>query len=92
MNELKVVHEVRSTEVCEVSLTKNLRENQPRLEKVQENLENDSPWLLVFLWDERLHLVGSQVVIELVQMHEGLVWLSRIRSLLPRPTGDVNNT
>ena len=25
LNELKVVHEVRSTEVCEVSLTKNLR-------------------------------------------------------------------
>jgi hypothetical protein len=49
MNELKVVHEVRSTEVCEVSLTKNLRGNQPRLGKVQENLEKDSPWLLVFL-------------------------------------------
>ena len=38
MNELKVVHEVRSTEVCEVWLTKYLMENQPRLGKVQENL------------------------------------------------------
>jgi hypothetical protein len=30
MNELRVACEVWSTEVCEVSLTKNLRENQPR--------------------------------------------------------------
>ncbi len=62
MNELKDVHEVRVTEVCEVLLTKNLRG------KVQENLEKDSPWLLVFLWDELLHLVGSQ----------GLVWFPAV--------------
>jgi len=80
MNELKVVHEVRSTEVCEVSLTKNLRgkPTKIRLRKVQENLEKDSPWLLVFLWDERLHLVGSQVVMELVHMHECLVWFPAV--------------
>jgi len=30
MNELRVACKVWSTEVCEVSLTKNLRENQPR--------------------------------------------------------------
>ena len=68
MNELKDVHEVRTTEECEVSLTKNL----------QENLEKDSPWLLVFLWDERLHLVGTQVVMELIHMHEGLVWFPAV--------------
>jgi hypothetical protein len=74
MNELKDVHEVRTTEVCEVSLTKNLRgkPTKIRLGKVQENLEKDSPWLLVFLWDERLHLVGSQVVMELVQCMSAL--------------------
>jgi len=50
MNELKMVHEVRSTEVYEVSLTKNLRGKpaKTRLGKTQENLENDSQWLLVF--------------------------------------------
>ena len=73
MNELKDVHEVKTTGVCEVSLT-----NNPRLGKVQENLEEDSPWLLVFLWDERLHLVGSQVVMELVHMHECLVWFPAV--------------
>ena len=31
VNELRVACEVWSTEVCEVSLTKNLRENQPRV-------------------------------------------------------------
>ena len=50
MNELKMVHEVRSTEVYEVSPTKNLRGKpaKTRLGKTQENLENDSLWLLVF--------------------------------------------
>ena len=50
MNELKMVHEVRSTEVCEVSPTKNLRGKpaKTRQGKTQENLENDSLWLLVF--------------------------------------------
>jgi hypothetical protein len=77
-NELKDAHKVRTSEVCEASLTKNLRGKQLRLGKVQENLEKDSPWLLVFLWDERLHLVGSQVVMELVHMHECLVWLPAV--------------
>jgi len=79
MNELKDAHKVRTTEVWEVSLTKNLRGKPAlRLGKVQENLENDSPWLLVFLWDERLHLVDSQVVMELIHMHECLVWFPAV--------------
>ena len=57
----------------EVSLTKNLRGKPAkiRLGKVQENLEKDSPWLLVLPWNERLHGVGAQVIMELVHMHEG---------------------
>ena len=41
MNELRVACEVWSTEVCEVSLTKNLRGKPAmiRLGKVKENLE-----------------------------------------------------
>jgi hypothetical protein len=41
MNELRVVCEVWSTEVCEVLLTKNLREKPAkiRLGKVLENFE-----------------------------------------------------
>ena len=58
MNELRVACEVWSTEVCKVSLTKNLRGKPAKrsLGKVQENLEKD-----------------SQVIMELVHMHEGLV-------------------
>ena len=44
---------------------------------MQENLEQVQ-WLLVFLWDERLHLVGTQVVMELIHMHEGLVWFPAV--------------
>ena len=29
-------------------------------------------------WNERLHGVGAQVIMELVHMHEGLVWFARI--------------
>ena len=59
-------------------MTKNLTGKYPRLGKVQENLEKDSPWLLVFLWDDRLHLVGLQGVMELVQMYEGPVWFPAV--------------
>jgi len=38
-------------------------------------MEIFSPWLLVFLWDEHLHLIGAQVVMEPVHMLEGLVRL-----------------
>ena len=74
MNELRVACEVWSTEVCEVSLTKNLRGKPAkiRLGKVKENLEKDSPWLLVLPWNERLHGVGAQVIIKLVHMHIAL--------------------
>ncbi len=54
MNELRLACEVWSTEVCEVSVTKNLR-GKP------------------VSWNERLHGVGAQVIMELVHMHEGLV-------------------
>ena len=67
--------EVWSMEVCEVSLTKSLRgkPTKIRLGKVQENRENDSPWPLVLPWDEHLHGVDAQVIMELVLMHESLV-------------------
>ena len=52
--------------MCEVSITKSMREKTV-------NLEKDSPWLLEFLWYGRLYLVGLQVVMELVHMHEDLV-------------------
>ena len=54
MNELRLACEVWSTEVCEVSVTKNLR-GKP------------------VPWNERLHGVGAQVIMELVLVHEGLV-------------------
>ena len=59
-----------------VSLTKNLRGKPTtrRLEKVQENLEKDSPWLLV--------LLCTQVVMELVNTHGGLVWFSAVARLV----------
>ena len=65
MNELRVACEVWSTEVCEVPLTRNLRGKPAkiRLEKVQENLEKDSPWLLVLPWNELLPgVVDSDVL------------------------------
>ncbi len=61
--------------MCEVSITKNTREKTVKISlgKVQGILEKDSPWLLEFLWYGRLYLVGLQVVMELVHMHEDLV-------------------
>ena len=91
MNELRVACEVWSTEVCEVSLTKNLRGKPAkiRLGKVQENLEKDSPWLLVLPWNERLHGIGAQVIMELVHMHEGLVWFPAVAGLVESRPSDV---
>ena len=67
-----------------VTLTKNLRGKPTtrRLVKVQENLEKDSPWLLVLLWYERLHGVCTQVVMELVNTQGGLVWFSAVARLV----------
>jgi len=59
-----------------------------RLGKVQENLEKDSPRSLVFLWYERLHGIGAQVIMELVHMHEGLVLF---RALGKRVSGNYRN-
>ena len=72
------------TKVCETSLTKNLRGKpaESRLGKVQENLEKDSPRLLVFLWYERLHGIGAQVIMELVHMHEGFVRFPAVARLV----------
>ena len=55
MNELRVACEVWSSEVCEFSLTKNLRGKPAkiRLGKVQENLEKDFPWLLHWGFEQR---------------------------------------
>jgi hypothetical protein len=83
MNELKVVHEVGTTEVCEVSPTKTLR-GKPATAGISPGKSwKDSPWLLVLLWDKCLHLVGSQVVMELVHMHEGLVRFPAVASSNP---------
>ena len=48
-----------STEVYKVSLTENLR-GKPAMGKVWENLEKDSPWLLVRPWNARLHSVDAR--------------------------------
>ena len=60
-----------------------------RLGKVQENLEKDSPWLLVLPWKERLHGVGAQVFMELVHMHEGLVWFPAVAGFVESRPSDV---
>ena len=70
MNELKDVHEVSIRRYVRFHSVITDGENQSGL----ENLEKDSPLLFLFFWDERLHLDGSQEVMELVHMHEGLVW------------------
>ncbi len=77
MNELRVACEIWSTEVCEVSLTKNLREY---LGKVEENLEKVSK--LVLPWNEQLHSVGAQVIMEFVHMHESLVRLPAVAGIV----------
>jgi len=56
---VRVASEGWSTEVYEVSLTENLR-GKPAMGKVWENLEKDSPWLLVLPWNERLHSVDAR--------------------------------
>ena len=91
MNELRVACEVWSTEVCEVSLTKNLsgKPAKIRLGKVQENLEKDSPWLLVLPWDERLHGIGAQVIMELAHMHEGLIRFPAVAGIVESRPPDV---
>jgi len=82
MNELRVACEIWSTEVCEVSLTKNLRGKPAiiRLGKVEENLEKVSK--LVLPWNEQLHSVGAQVIMEFVHMHEGLEWFPAVARLI----------
>ena len=91
MNELRMECEVWSTEVCEVSLTKNLRGKPAKISlgKVYENLEKDSPWLLVLLWNERFHSVGAQVIMEFVHMHEGLVWFPAVAGIVESGPSDV---
>ena len=35
----------------------------------KENLDKDSPYnLLMFTWDQGLHCIGSQIIVELVDM------------------------
>jgi hypothetical protein len=74
-NEDSVVHEVGCTEVCGVSPTKNQSGKRPlRGKKSEENLEKDSPYvLLVFAWNQSPHRVGSKVVVQLVDMEKGFV-------------------
>ena len=40
------------------------------------------PWLLVLPWNERLHSVGAQVIMEFVHMHEGLVRFPAVARLI----------
>ena len=44
--------------------------------------EKDSPRSLAFLWYERLHGIAAQVIMELVQMHEGLVRFPAVARLV----------
>ena len=42
----------------------------------EENLEKDSPYhLLMFTWDQGLHCIGLQIIVELV---ESFIWLPTI--------------
>jgi len=38
----------------------------------EENLE------LMFTWDQGLHCIGSQIIVELVDMQESFIWLPTI--------------
>jgi hypothetical protein len=89
MNELRVACEIWSTEVCEVSLTKNLRGKPAiiRLGKVEENLEKVSK--LVLPWNERLHSIGAQVIMEFVHMHESLVRFPAVAGIVESGPSDV---
>ena len=40
-------------------------------------------------WNERLHGVGAQVIMELVHMHEGLVWFPAVAGLVESRPSDV---
>ena len=40
-------------------------------------------------WNERLHGVGAQVIIELVHMHEGLVWFPAVARIVESRPSDV---
>ena len=59
----------RRTEICGVSPTKNHRGKTVAGENSEENLEKDSPYvLLVFPGDEGLHSMSPQVVVKLVHV------------------------
>ena len=70
-----VMHEVGCTEICGFHPLKTNREKDPcGAKNSEENLENDSPYvLLVFAWNQSLHRVGSKVVVQLVDMEKGFV-------------------
>jgi len=45
----------------------------------EENLEKDAPYhLLMFTWDQCLHRIDSQIIVELVDMRESFIWLPTI--------------
>ena len=59
----------RSTEICGVSPTKNHRGKTRDGKNSEENLEKDSPYVLLMIpGDEGLHSMSPQVVVELVHM------------------------
>ena len=63
-------------------LKTNREKNRRRADLVknsEENLEKDSPYhLLMFTWNQDLHCIGSQIIVELVDMQESFIWLPTI--------------
>ena len=49
--------------------------------KFRENLEKDSPLVLVFSENESLHRVCTEVVLELVHVHQGFVGFPAVTGL-----------
>ena len=48
----------------------------------EENLDKDSPYnLLMFTWDQGLHCIGPQIIVELVDMEETFIRLPTIARL-----------
>ena len=56
----------------------------------EENLEKHSSYhLLMFTWDQGLHCIGSQIIVELVDMQESFIWLPTIAWLTESCSTDL---
>ena len=68
------MHEVGRRYVGFYPLKTNREKDPWGVKNSEENLEKDSPYvLLVFAWNHSPHRVRSKVVVQLVNMEKGLV-------------------